>query len=77
MGVWAPNLIVVRVGTEEIKGWTLVTLRMTLMTVIRLLFVPYPRGHMKNIIGLSVTMGTLHFGLMFVPLERILAGRPP
>ena len=74
MGVWASNIVAVRIGTEEITGWTLVTLRMTLMTVILLPFVPYPRGHIKKIIGLSVTMGTLHFGLMFVALERIQAG---
>ena len=74
MGIWASNIVAVRIGTEEITGWTLVTLRMTLMTLILLPFVPYPRGHIKKIIGLSVTMGTFHFGLMFVALERIQAG---
>ncbi|MEE2661464.1 MAG: DMT family transporter [Pseudomonadota bacterium] len=74
MGVWASNIVAVRIGTEEITDWTLVTLRMTLMTVILSPFVPYPHGHIKKIIGLSVTMGTLHFGLMFAALERIHAG---
>lgn len=74
MAVWASNIVAARIGATEIPGWTLITLRMAVIAVTLVPFVAIPRGHLKRIFALSVTMGTLHFGLMFVALEHIDAG---
>ena len=74
MVIWASTLIAARVAAEEVPGWALITLRMTIIAIILVPFVAIPRGHMAKTFGFSVTMGTMHFGLMFVALERIHAG---
>lgn len=74
MIVWASNIAAARFATAEIPGWALITLRMAVIAVTLVPFVAIPRGHMWKIFGLSVTMGTMHFGLMFVALEHIHVG---
>lgn len=74
MAVWASNIAAARLAAGEIPGWALITLRMAVIAVTLVPFVAMPRGQMWKIFGLSVTMGTLHFGLMFVALEHIHVG---
>lgn len=74
MAVWASNIVAARIGASAIPGWTLIALRMTVIAVTLVPFVRPPRGHLRKIFWLSVTMGTLHFGMMFVALEHIHAG---
>ena len=74
MAVWASNIAAARIAAAEIPGWTLITIRMAVIAVTLIPFVGIPRGHMTKLFGLSVTMGTLHFGLMFVALEHIQVG---
>ncbi len=74
MAVWASNITAARIGAAEIPGWALITLRMAVIAVTLVPFVRIPRAHLMQIFWLSVTMGTLHFGLMFVALEHIEAG---
>ena len=74
MAVWASNIVAARIAAAEIPGWTLITVRMAVIAITLIPFVSYPRGHMGKLFGLSVTMGTLHFGLMFVAIENIHVG---
>lgn len=74
MIVWASNIAAARLAAAEIPGWALITLRMGVIALTLVPFVAIPRGHMWKIFGLSITMGTLHFGLMFVALEHIHVG---
>ncbi|MGB0630634.1 MAG: DMT family transporter [Alphaproteobacteria bacterium] len=74
MAVWASNIAAARIAATEIPGWTLITVRMAVIAITLIPFVGIPRGHLGKIFGLSVTMGTLHFGLMFVAIEHIHVG---
>ena len=74
MAVWASNIAAARIAAGEIPGWALISLRMALIAIPLVPFVAMPRGHMWKIFGLSVTVGTMHFGLMFVALEHIHVG---
>ena len=74
MAVWASNIAAARLAVGEIPGWALITIRMAVIAITLVPFVAMPRGHMWKIFGLSVTMGTMHFGLMFVALEHIHVG---
>jgi O-acetylserine/cysteine efflux transporter len=74
MAVWASNLSAARLAGAEIPGWALITLRMAIIAVTLVPFVPFPRGYLLKIFWLSITMGTLHFGMMFVAVEHIHAG---
>jgi len=74
MAVWASNIAAARFAAAEIPGWTLITVRMMVIAVSLVPFVAIPRGYMWKIFWLSVTMGTLHFGLMFVAIQHIHVG---
>lgn len=74
MAVWASNIAAARFAAAEIPGWALITVRMMVIAVSLVPFVAIPRGYMWKIFGLSVTMGTLHFGLMFVAIQHIHVG---
>ena len=74
MAVWASNIAAARFAASEIPGWALITVRMMVIAVSLLPFVSIPRGYMWKIFWLSVTMGTLHFGLMFVAIQHIYVG---
>ena len=74
MAVWASNIAAARLAAAELPGWLLITVRMTVILVVLLPFMRFPRAHLGKIFRLSVTMGTLHFGLMFVALEHIHVG---
>ena len=74
MAVWASNIAAARFAAAEIPGWALITVRMAVIVVTLVPFVRIPHGHLRKIFGLSVTMGTLHFGLMFVAIQHIHVG---
>ncbi len=74
MAVWASNIAAARLAAAELPGWFLIAVRMTVIAVALLPFVGFPRAHLKKIFLLSITMGTVHFGFMFVALEDIHAG---
>ena len=74
MAIWASNIAAARIAAAEIPGWTLNTIRMIVIAITLIPFVGIPGGHMGNLFGLSVTMGSLHFGLMFVAIEHIHVG---
>lgn len=74
MAVWASNIAAARLAAAEIPGWFLIAARMTVILVVLLPFMKFPRAHLRKIFWLSLTMGTCHFGLMFVALEHIHVG---
>ncbi len=74
MAVWASNIAAARLAAAELPGWFLIAVRMTVILVVLLPFMRFPRAHLGKIFRLSLTMGTLHFGLMFVALEHIHVG---
>lgn len=74
MAVWASNIAAARFAAAEIPGWALITVRMLVIAISLVPFVSIPRGYMWKIFWLSVTMGTLHFGLMFVAIQHIYVG---
>jgi O-acetylserine/cysteine efflux transporter len=69
--LWGLNFVVAKIGLEELPPMLLVGLRFILVALLLIGFVPIPRGHMLKILGLSVSMGALHFGLMFVGIGHV------
>ena len=71
MVLWGLNFVVAKIGLEELPPMLLVGMRFILVAALLIGFVPIPRGHMLKILGLSVSMGALHFGLMFVGIRHV------
>jgi O-acetylserine/cysteine efflux transporter len=72
--IWALNFVVAKVGVSEFPPLFLLALRFAL---VALLLVPFLRplgGEWKPMLALSVVLGGLHFGLLFVGLQQVDAG---
>ncbi len=71
MVIWGLNFVVGKIGLAELPPMLLIGLRFALVAVLLVAFVPRPKGQMLQILGLSVTMGSLHFSLMFTGLRDV------
>jgi len=71
MVLWGLNFVVAKIGLEELPPMLLVGIRFLLVAALLIGFVPIPRGHMARIAALSISMGALHFGLMFVGIRHV------
>lgn len=73
MAVWGVNFAIAKLGTAVIPPLWILTIRFTIVGLMLLPFVPAPRnaGQWRAMLGLSVTLGLLHFGLMFSGVRLI------
>jgi O-acetylserine/cysteine efflux transporter len=70
MIVWGLNFVVVKVGLHIMPPFTFVMLRFILVALILAPFIKRPRRPWA-LFGLSITLGALHFSLMFTGMQRI------
>jgi O-acetylserine/cysteine efflux transporter len=71
--IWAANFVIIKPCLEVVPPLALMSLRFFLTALLIIPFVPRPKGAYKKILALSMTLGTLHFGLIFVSLKHIEA----
>ncbi|MHA1567343.1 MAG: DMT family transporter [Alphaproteobacteria bacterium] len=72
MVIWALNLVISKIGLAELPPLLFVTMRFALAALLLAPFVKVPtRQQMKPIFFVAVTMGLLHFSLMFTGLNGI------
>lgn len=71
MVIWGSNFVVVKWGLEDFPPLLLTGLRFCLVALVLIWFVPRPGKALLPLAGLSVTLGSLHFSLMFMGLTRI------
>jgi O-acetylserine/cysteine efflux transporter len=74
MVLWGTNVVAIRAGVMQIPPWFMVTLRLALIALVLVWFVKVPVGHMKQIFLISISFGTLHFGVLFMALQATEAG---
>ena len=71
MVLWGLNFVVAKVGLEQLPPIWLVALRFAVVAVILVPFVARPRGQLWAIYRLSLSLGVLHFALMFSALNHL------
>jgi O-acetylserine/cysteine efflux transporter len=71
MAVWGLNFVIIKAGLEQFPPLMFVALRFTLTALLLVPFLGRRRGSLRPLLGLSLTLGVLHFGLMFSGLARI------
>jgi O-acetylserine/cysteine efflux transporter len=69
--LWSFNFVVVKLGLQELPPQLLIALRFALVALLIVPFVPMPRGRLKAIAALSLTLGLLHFSFMFTGLTHV------
>ena len=69
--IWGMNFVVSKLGVAELPPIFLITLRFLLVALILVPFVRIPWGRLKALALLAVTLGTVHFSLMFSALVAV------
>lgn len=72
--IWGGNFVAVKLGTEEFPPIFLLAMRFVLVAALMLPFVKVPARHcLWPVLLVSITLGGLHFGLMFTGVARVEA----
>lgn len=72
MLIWGCNFPMAKLGLGELPPMLMMTVRFALVAALLCPFVPRPpRDKLAQVLALSVTLGGIHFGLMFSGLARI------
>jgi O-acetylserine/cysteine efflux transporter len=69
--LWGGNFAVVKLGLVELPPLTFVLARFALIALCLAPFLRWPHGKGRQLFGLSVTLGVLHFGIMFSAMQHI------
>lgn len=71
MAVWGANFGVSKWGLQELPPLMLIGLRFALTALLLVPFTRLPRDKMLPVLMLSVTLGFVHFSLMFTGLRQV------
>ena len=71
MLIWGLNFVIAKLGIQELPPIFLIGLRFALVAALLIPFVAVPRPLLGKILLLSLTLGGLHFSLMFTALQRL------
>lgn len=69
--VWGVNFAVVKIGLADFPPILFIALRFMLVAAILVPFAKRPTGHWRQVIGVSFTLGLLHFSLMFSGIKYV------
>jgi len=69
--IWGTNFVVVKIGLDQLPPLLFVALRFVVVAAMLVPFVEPPRGQFRKIFLLSITLGLLHFSMMFVGLRTL------
>ena len=72
--VWGLSFSVAKIGVGQIPPILLMGMRLALVALILARFLRPPGKALPHIVGLSITMGVLHYGLMYTGLKGVDAG---
>lgn len=71
MAIWGGGLVVAKIGMQDLSPLMYVTLRFVIATVLLAPLLRFPLRHAWGLILLSLTMGGLHFVVMFAGVKGI------
>jgi O-acetylserine/cysteine efflux transporter len=74
MLIWGANFIAAKLGVGQLPPILLMSIRFATVAVMLLPFARVPRGRIRGVLALSVTLGCVHFSCMFTGLRGLDAG---
>jgi O-acetylserine/cysteine efflux transporter len=72
--IWGINMLTVKGAVSEIPPFMLTAIRFGAVAILLIPFTRMPRGRLGRLAIISVTFGSLHFGVLFFALSMIDAG---
>ena len=73
--IWGINVTTLKVAVGEVPPLTVAAIRFAAVGLLLAPFFRLPRGKWKSLALLSLTLGTGHFGLLFVALSTLESGQ--
>ncbi|RED49044.1 DMT family transporter [Aestuariispira insulae] len=67
--LWALNFLAIKFGVSEMPVWTALAVRFSLVSVILLPFIRFPKGQLVPLLVISAVLVPGHFGLLFWAVE--------
>ncbi|MFZ1326843.1 MAG: EamA family transporter [Candidatus Contendobacter sp.] len=67
--VWAFNFIAGKAGVEHFQPFLFTTLRFAVLLLVLLPFLRWLPGRMRGVFSVAITLGALHFSLIFLGLK--------
>jgi O-acetylserine/cysteine efflux transporter len=71
MAIWGLNFAVAKIGMQQLPPILMTALRFALVALLLGPFAKPPKGRWRPVFLISVTLGLLHFSLMFTGLQGI------
>jgi len=71
MVIWGMAFVPSKIGITQIPPIFFTALRACVVALLLLPFLKSPRGHIRELLWLSLMMGTLHYGFVFTGLKSI------
>lgn len=69
--IWGFNILIVRLGAQELPPFLMTGLRFILASALLVPFCPRPKGKMGWTLLLAIVLGVGHFGLLFAALRTL------
>ncbi len=69
--LWGVNFVAAKIGLQHFQPLFFVALRFSLVALLLLPFVGIPKRKLLQLIPLSMTMGVMHFGLIFTGMRYL------
>jgi O-acetylserine/cysteine efflux transporter len=70
VAIWGVNFVVIKVGLHQVPPFLMVGLRFLLAAIPAVLFVRRPNVPWRYMIGFGLSLGVIHFGLLFFGLKN-------
>jgi O-acetylserine/cysteine efflux transporter len=68
--IWGANFVAAKLGMQHLPPLLITGLRFSVVAILLTPFVPIPRDKLKAVFWVSTTLGTIHFGLLFIGLAQ-------
>lgn len=69
--IWGVNFVAAKIGLSHFEPLFFVALRFSLVALLLLPFVGLPKRKLLQLVPLSLTMGAMHFGLIFTGMQYV------
>lgn len=68
---WGGNIPAIKLGLNEMSPFLFLSLRFLGLLILMLPWLRWRRGRMKDLVVVSLLLGPLHFGIMFVGMDLV------
>jgi O-acetylserine/cysteine efflux transporter len=73
VSIWGINFSFIKIGLEELPPILFSALRFSVVAIPAIFFIPFPKGQLRNILGVGIFLGFLKFGLLFIGLDGYIS----